>query len=133
MPNTATQRYDKTTMTLHWLTALLVAVLWTLGQTSDWFPDGPINTGMWSTHVVLGFALAGVLTWRVVWRSSNGRALPAADRGLLHVLAKATHYTLYLLLITVVTLGIVNAFVRGYSIYGLFHLPQLGNRTGAIR
>ena len=61
MPNTATQRYDHTTMTLHWMTALLVAVLWILGQTSDWFPDGPINTAMWSTHVVLGFALAGVL------------------------------------------------------------------------
>ena len=28
-----------------------------------------------------------------------------------------------------VVLGIVNAFVRGYSIYGLFHLPQVGDRA----
>ena len=128
MGRATTGRYDATTMALHWATASLVVVLWILGQTADWFPDGPVNTAMWSTHVVLGFTLAGVLVWRIGWRSSGGRALPAADRGALHVLAKATHYALYLLLATVVTLGIVNAFVRGYSIYDLFHLPQVGDR-----
>ncbi len=125
----ATPRYDRTTIALHWTTALLVVALWILGQTADWFPDGPVNTGLWSTHVVLGFALTGVLVWRIAWRSGGGRALPAADQGVLHTLAKATHYGLYLLLVVIVVLGIVNAFVRGYSIYGLFHLPQVGDRA----
>ena len=129
MSSTTVIRYDRTTVALHWTTAGLVAVLWILGQTADWFPDGPINTGMWSTHVVLGFALAGVLVWRIPWRSGGGRSLPAADGGALHVLAKSTHYGLYLLLVTVVMLGVVNAFVRGYSIYDLFHLPQVGDRA----
>ena len=70
----------------------------------------------------------GVLLFRFAWRAVGGRRLPAADRGILHALAKATHYGLYILLLTVVTLGLVNALVRGYSIYGLFHLPQLGDR-----
>ena len=123
-------RYDATTMALHWATALLVVTLWTLGQTADWAPDGSLlNTSLWSTHVVLGFTLAVVLIWRIAWRSSGGRALPAADQGALHVLAKATHYGLYLLLAVVVGLGLVNAFVRGYPIYGLFHLPQVGDRA----
>ncbi len=122
-------RYDKTTILLHWTTAALVAILWVLGQTSDWFPDGPVNSGMWSTHVVLGFLLAVVLAWRVSWRSGGGRALPPADDGALHVLAKATHHGLYLLLGTVVVLGVANAYVRGYPIYGLFHLPQVGDRA----
>ena len=129
MPNTTAQRYDTTTMALHWTTALLVLVLWVLGQTADWAPDGGmLNHALWSTHVVLGFALAGVLVWRIAWRAGGGLALPAADRGLLHVLARATHYGLYVLLITVVVLGLVNAFVRGYSIYDVFHLPQIGDR-----
>lgn len=85
-------RYDSTTIVLHWATALLVAALWILGQTSDWFPDGGLaNRGLWSTHVVLGFALAGALAWRLAWRSTAGRGLPAEDSGALHVLAKATH------------------------------------------
>ena len=42
----------------------LVAALWVSGQTADWFPDHSLaNTGLWSVHVVGGFALAVVLGW----------------------------------------------------------------------
>ncbi len=130
MTSVAAHRYDRTTIALHWATALLVVVLWILGQTSDWFADGGLaNTTLWSTHVVLGFVLAGVIVWRMGWRASGGRGLPAADAGALHALAKATHYGLYLLVVVVVALGLINAFVRGYAIYGLFHLPQIGDRA----
>jgi cytochrome b561 len=121
--------YDKTTVHLHWITAGLVVVLWIIGQTADWFPDGPFNTDYWSIHVVLGFVLAVVIVWRIVWRSFGGRRLPAADAGALNVLAKATHYGLYLLLLAVIVLGINNAFVRGYNLFDLVSLPQLGDRA----
>jgi cytochrome b561 len=78
--------------------------------------------------VALGFALAVALVWRILWRGFGGRRLPAADSGILHVLAEATHYALYGLLLIVVVLGIVNAFVRGFNLFDLFHLPQLGDR-----
>ena len=130
MTDVTAMRYDRTTIALHWITAALVVVLWVIGQTADWFPDhGLANTVMWSTHVVLGFGLAAIIVWRLVWRSSGGRGLPPADGGALHVLAKATHYGLYLLLVGVVALGVVNAFLRGYAIYDLFHLPQIGDRA----
>ena len=68
------------------------------------------------------------------WRHSSiarsgGRKLPAADAGPLHVLAKATHYGLYLLLLIVIILGVVNAFVRGYNLFDLASLPQIGDRA----
>ncbi len=119
--------YDRTTIALHWITAASVILLWISGQTADWFPDGTVNTDYWSLHVLLGFALAGVVAWRVVWRSSGGRRLPAADAGPLHALAKATHYLLYVLLFTVVALGVVNAFVRGYNLFDVTSLPQIGD------
>jgi cytochrome b561 len=121
--------YDKITISLHWITAGLVVILWIIGQTADWFPDGPFNTDYWSIHVVLGFALAVVIVWRIIWRSFGGRRLPAADAAALHVLAKAMHYGLYLLLLAVIGLGITNAFVRGYNLFDLVSLPQLGDRT----
>ena len=128
MAQGTTDRYDNATIALHWATALLVVTLWIIGQTADWFPRGSApKQAYWSSHVVLGFALAGVVATRVAWRSGRGRALPAKDQGLTHLLAKATHYLMYALVIGVVVLGIVNAFVRGYSIFGLFHLPQLGD------
>ena len=127
MADTAT--YDRTTIALHWTTAALVIVLWIIGQTADWFPHGWINRDYWSIHVVLGFALALVIAWRLVWRSTGGRRLPPADAGALNVVAQATHYGLYLLLLAVIVLGVINAFVRGYNLFDLVNLPQIGDRA----
>lgn len=124
--NNKAEVYDRTTITLHWITAVSVVLLWISGQTADWIPDGPVHTAYWSAHLLLGFTFAVVLACRITWRASRGRRLPAADPGLLQAFAKATHYLLYALLLTVVSLGIVNAFVRGYDLFGLVKLPQLG-------
>lgn len=126
-PDLTDGRYDRMTIALHWTTAALVAALWILGQTADLFPRGPMRTGMWSVHVTLGLALAAVLVARLAWRVGPGKALPAADPGLLHLIAKGTHYLLYLLLALAVGLGIANAFVRGFSLFGLWSLPQIGD------
>ncbi len=125
----SSETYDRTTIVLHWTTAILVVLLWIIGQTADWIPDGPINTDYWSVHVVVGFALAVVIAWRMIWRRSGGRELPAADAGPMRVVAKATHHGLYLLLLIVIALGVVNAFVRGYNLFDLASLPQIGDRA----
>ena len=121
--------YDRRTIALHWATAGLVVVLWVIGQTADWFPDGPVNTDLWSIHVISGFALAVVIARLMAWRGTNGRRLPVPDPGILHSLAVTTHRLLYALLLAVVALGIVNAFVRGYNLFDLVSLPQLGDRA----
>ena len=43
------------------------------------------------------------------------------------------HYLLYLLLITVVLLGIFNAWVRGDSYFGLFKVPAFDPGNKALR
>jgi len=121
--------YDRTTIIMHWSTATLAGVLWIIGQTADWIPDGPVNTDVWSVHVVVGFLFAVLVVLRILWRISGGRHLPDVDQGVLYALAKATHYLLYGLLIAVVTLGAGNAFVRGYNLFDLVSLPQVGNRA----
>jgi cytochrome b561 len=127
MANAISRRYDATTIALHWLTAGLVVLLWIIGQTADWAPRGPRQTGYWSVHVLLGFVLALALAGRILWRGFRGRRLPAADAGVLGFLAEATHYALYGILLVVVGLGILNAVVRGYGLFGLFNLPQWGD------
>jgi cytochrome b561 len=122
-------RYDRTTITLHWFTAVLVVALWIIGQTADWLPRGEVQTIYWSSHVALGFTLGLVLGWRIIWRSVSGRRLPAVNSGPLHLAAKASHGALYVLLVVVIVLGVVNAFVRGYNLFGLFHLPQIGDAS----
>ena len=126
-------QYDPTTIWLHWATVGLIAVLWLIGQTADLAPRGPIRTGLWSVHVVLGFMTAFVLVTRVAWRAHFGRELPPADTGLLYVVAKVTHYALYLLLAAVVVLGIVDASYRGFNVFGIWAVPQFGTGDTATR
>jgi cytochrome b561 len=120
-------RYDWATIWLHWLTVSVVAILWILGQVTNWLPRGPFRLGVWSTHVVLGLTLAVVLALRILWRAGFGSTLPPADAGVLHWLAKGTHYALYLLLLAVVILGIANASYMGFDLYGVLTMPRFGS------
>ena len=51
-------RHDPVTVALHWVTAALVAALWTIGQTVDFFPNGPLRIDYRSIHILLGAILA---------------------------------------------------------------------------
>jgi cytochrome b561 len=129
----ADDRYDATTIWLHWTTVLLVVVLWGIGMTADWLPRGTARSGVWSTHVILGILTALVLVTRIAWRASFGRVLPPADTGFLYVLAVATHRILYVLLAAVVVTGIINASYRGFHLFGTWSVPQFGTGDVATR
>ena len=118
-------RYDGFSILLHWITAVLVVSLWTLGQCIDFFPKGAPRIDARSTHFLLGATLAVVLIIRLAWRAGAGRSLPLADRGWMGIAAKAVHYGLYLLLAATVVLGIFNAWQRGDVVFNLFTIPKL--------
>ncbi|MGY3619263.1 cytochrome b [Bradyrhizobium sp. USDA 10063] len=127
------ERYDPTTVWLHWITVTLVVALWGIGQAGDLFPRGAFRTGVWSTHVLLGVLTAFVLVTRVAWRAHFGRVLPPTESGALQMIAKLTHQALYVLLGLVVLTGIVNASYRGFDVFGLWSVPQFGSGDAATR
>ena len=116
-------RHDRTTIVLHWTTAMLVVVLWTIGQTIDVFPNGPLRIDYRSVHIVCGVALGVVLVARLTWRLTRRESLPPIDHGVLLFIARATHWLLYALLVTAVGLGVAYLWVRGDSIFNLFAVP----------
>ncbi len=124
-------RHEPTTIMLHWISAVLVAVLWTIGQTVDFFPNGPLRIDYRSVHIALGVALGVVLLARLGWRLTRRETLPPIDRGLLLVIARFTHWLLYALLLVTVALGLANVWVRGDVIFNLFQVPPYdpGNRA----
>jgi cytochrome b561 len=125
----STHVYDRITIGLHWLTTILVIILWLIGEfVEDLLDKGSLRSGVWSLHFILGFVLAGLIVALPLWRLTRGRQLTVEDRGPLHHLAKVTHTAIYLLLFVVVGLGIANAFVRGVSLFGIVSLPQIGDR-----
>jgi cytochrome b561 len=126
-------RYDGTSILLHWLTAGVVAILWTLGQCIDFFPRGAPRIDARSVHIILGVTLAVVLLVRVLWRAGPGRRLPPADAGWLGVTARAVHHGLYVLLGVTVVLGVFNAWQRGDVLFNVYKIPQLVPGDRALR
>ena len=116
-------RHDPVTIALHWVTALLVGVLWVIGQTVDFFPNGALRIDYRSVHITLGMALGAVLLARLAWRFTRYEALPPLDDGVLLAIARLTHWLLYALLVAAVVLGIANVWVRGDAIFNLFRVP----------
>ena len=97
--------YDNTTITLHWATAILVAIQFLIGTTTNFLPRGPLRVDIWSIHVMFGFTLAIVVVAGMIWRAIRGRRLPPPERGVRHLLAVTTHRLLDLLLLIMVALG----------------------------
>jgi cytochrome b561 len=125
--------YDRGTIVLHWLTAILVVTLWSVGQTIDWFPRGGPRTWARSAHILAGATLLIVLVVRIGWRTTRGRRLPAVDPTWLAALARATHAALYALLAVTLLLGLTNTLVRGDNILGLFKIPSIAPGDKILR
>ncbi|MBW4090883.1 MAG: cytochrome b [Proteobacteria bacterium] len=117
-------RYDATTIVLHWTTAVLVAALWIIGQTINYWPRGPLRVDYRSVHILLGTLLGCVIVARLGWRASRGARLPIEGAVLLAFLARAVHWALYGLVGVTVVLGLLTAFGQGDSLFGLFNLPS---------
>ena len=123
-PSERAQRYDTSTIVLHWCTAVLITLLWTVGQIIDWFPRGTPRVSARSTHILLGALLICVISARIFWRSRHGLRLPLAEPPWMGLVAKGTHYTLYVLVVSTVVLGALNVWNRGDHFFGLFVFPK---------
>jgi cytochrome b561 len=121
-------RYDHLTITLHWLTALLVLTMFALAEARSFVERGtPLRTDLIFVHVSLGVLLAAVLILRIVWRIATHRRTAPAVSGLQHVVATLVHFALYALMISQVSYGFLMIWASGNgpSFFGLFSVPSL--------
>lgn len=123
MTPSSTPRYDTITILLHWLVAIIVAVLWTGGETLSWVAPGATRADLRSLHILLGCVLGVVGAVRFIWRLSFGRPLPPVDSGAVAALAKLTHRALYALLAAMVFIGMMLLWATGDSAFNAFTLP----------
>ncbi|KRQ95762.1 hypothetical protein CQ12_03140 [Bradyrhizobium jicamae] len=118
--------YDSTTITLHWVIAILVTIRFLIGRTTNFLPRGSLRVDIWSVHVVFGFAFASAVVLEMLWRATRSRRLAPLDRGLIHLTAVAMHRLLDLLLLIMVALGITDVFAHGFPLFNLWHFPKFG-------
>ena len=124
----SSNRFGAVAQILHWLTVLLVAAAWLLGQVGEELGgEGPQAPGI-VAHIFIGLAVLAVLAIRVLWRLQDPKPMleatvlgPWADR-----LATLTHYLLLLLLVLAPLSGIAFRFASGQAlpVFGLFEIAS---------
>lgn len=130
--------YHPVAKALHWVVALLVAVQFGIAWT---MPDiGPHTKldRLISAHLTVGALIGLAVLVRVSWRLRHSApGAVATEPRWLRLGARATHGTLYVLLLIVPLLGLAAASARGWRVY-LFPrlaLPGLvprGSKSGFL-
>jgi cytochrome b561 len=123
------QRYTKTAMLLHWLTALLIIAAFFLGLTMVDIPGfTPTKLKYFSWHKWLGVTVLAVAAIRLLWRKANTPLPPLASiPPLQHRLAEGMHYLLYFLIFAVPVTGYLYTYAAGVPVVylGLWQMPAL--------
>ncbi|MEO8837495.1 MAG: cytochrome b [Herbaspirillum sp.] len=115
--------YDRVTISLHWLTFVLVILLFALAQIWGFLAHGtPLRKDLQSLHISLGIVLAAVIAIRLIWRAVVGRHLPEIVEGWTAWVAKAMHFILYVLLTTQIVMGFLYRWAQAetFMFFGLF-------------
>ncbi|MEL7557518.1 cytochrome b [Stutzerimonas chloritidismutans] len=125
----SSSNYGLVSITMHWLVAVAVVVLfalgyWMVGLTyySSWYRTAP------DIHKSIGLLLLALMVMRVTWRFLNRGPAPIASHGKMTRLAtRIGHGALYLGLLAVMISGylISTADGRGISVFGWFEVPAL--------
>ena len=120
-------RYTRTAIVLHWVMALLLVGLFSVGLYMSDLPLSPQKLKIYSWHKwagVTAFALVLVrLAWRIGHRPPALPAMPGWQRAAAHGL----HHMLYLLMILIPLSGWLMSSAKGFQTvyFGVLPLPDL--------
>jgi cytochrome b561 len=123
----STAQYDRVTICLHWLSALLVIALFAAAYIWNDLPKGtPLRKSLQALHISLGILFTVAFLVRLFWRSSRGRKLASTETGVTRILSKSMHHLLYLLLAAQVLLGYLLRWAQGepFMFFSLFSIPS---------
>lgn len=124
-------RWGSVSITLHWLTALLVLGLVAVGFIMDELPNTPMKRDVYALHKSMGLTVLALTALRLGWRLVQPTpALPDALPAWQRWAAKLGHFGLYALLIAIPASG------WAYNWASNFATPYFGwtllNKAGSV-
>lgn len=117
------ERYNLLAMALHWLVAILLAVVGVLGLVLEAFPKST-RLGVINLHAALGLLLFGLILLRLLWRWATGGPGPDPTwSGWMQRASRLAHLGLYVLMLAVPLVGIIAYVWHGRAFdFGLMRL-----------
>lgn len=120
-------RYSTVSLTLHWLTAVLILTQ-VLLITAHEATEGPLSREFVQIHKSVGLTILVLTLFRIGWRVANPAIpLPDAMPRWQKLLARGTHVLFYVFLIAMPLVGWAASSAGGREIqwFGLFNWPLL--------
>ncbi|MES2259859.1 MAG: cytochrome b [Pseudomonadota bacterium] len=131
------QRYTKTAMLLHWLTAILIIAAFFLGLTMvDIKGISPTKLRYYSWHKWLGVTVLLLSCLRILWRKANRPPPHPAGMPAWQVhAAEGVHYLLYFLIFAVPVSGYLYTTAANVPVVylGLWKIPALFEGTPELK
>lgn len=125
MPDT---RYTRTAIALHWLMALLLIGLFSVGLYMSDLPLSPQKLKIYSWHKWAGVTAFLLALVRIAWLLGHRPpAMPAGMPDWQKLVAKGIHHLFYLLMIAIPLSGWLMSSAKGFQTvyFGVLPLPDL--------
>ena len=120
----------------HWLLAVLILGMFVLGWVAESMPLSPSKLKLFGLHKSTGLLILGLVVLRLAWRAFNpAPALPAGTPTRERLLAGATHWLLYGLMIAMPLSGWVINSAADFplKLYGWFLVPSIAPASEALQ
>ncbi len=126
--------YDVIARLLHWVIALLLIGLISIGWYMMYIEDQPNSGWYFNLHKSFGLTAAILIFFRVIWRFAHKPApLPSSVPHWQQIISKGIHFLLYFCMIIMPITGFIGASFSKYGIifFGV-ELPHWVNQSHAI-
>ncbi len=129
------QQYTRTAIALHWLMAVLLAAIFSVGIYMHELPLSPWKLQIYSWHKWAGVTAFLLVLVRLGWRFTHRPPdLPSAMPRPIRLVAHAGHALLYLLMIAVPLTGWLMSSAKGFQTvyFGVLPIPDLLAKDPAL-
>mgnify|MGYP006189564569 CR=1 FL=1 len=129
-------RWGGVSITLHWLTALMILGLVVVGLLMQELANSPTKIQVYGLHKSIGLTVLALTVLRLLWRLFAGvpQPVPGTPRWQRWA-SNATHGALYVVLLAMPLSGWLYNSAAGFPLqwFGVFKLPALSGRDPGLK
>ena len=135
-PVPAPPEWHRLSMLLHWLIALLIAGLATVGLLMVDMANSPAKIGVYQLHKSIGITVLALVALRLLWRLATRAPAPVAGLpAWQRIAASAMHFALYAMMLLIPLSGWLFNSAANFPLkwFGLIKLPALSGPDPALK
>jgi cytochrome b561 len=127
--------YGIISKSFHWLLGVSYIVVLAVGFIMVGMEKGDAKWTVYGIHKAFGVLLLLLIALRIIWRMININPNPLDEKSkVINLLARSTHFLLYILMVGMPLSGFIMSIVGGRNIdfFGLFTIPGFSEKNALV-